>query len=338
MTIRLYFSFDYANDLWRANIVRSGWLTAARGADGLWDASMWESIKKDGEYAIRRAIDKELNKTSVTVVLIGQRTAQRKWIQYEIIESVKRGNGLLGVFINGLRDQHGVVSPRGNNPLDPIYFEKDGTKFFLSQFYQTYDWIYNHGFKNFASWVEQAAKSTISASNLELKAASKRSFPFPFLDSTPRAFERTLRVFLCHATNDKPSVRELYNRLRSDNVDPWLDEEKLLPGQDWRLEIPQAVRTSDVVIVCLSRQSINKTGYVQKELRLALDVADEQPEGAIYLIPARLEKCEVPKRLQRWHWVDLFERHGYYRLMSALQVRAGALDISPPRSYSASSP
>lgn len=338
MNIRLYFSFDYANDLWRANIVRNSWMTANRGADGLWDASMWESIKRDGEHAIRRAIDKELNKTSVTVLLIGQRTAQRKWIQYEISESVERGNGLLGVYINGLRDQHGVVSRRGNNPLDTIHFIKEGTKVSASQLYQTYDWIYNHGFENFASWVEQAARSTISASNLEPRGTNNRSVPIPLLDSESRVSKRALRAFLCHATNDKPSVRELYNRLSSDNVDPWLDEERLLPGQDWQLEIPQAVRASDVVIVCLSRDSINKSGYVQKELRLALDVADEQPEGTIYLIPVRLEKCDVPKRLQRWHWVDLFERNGYYRLMSALQVRARALDTSSPKSDSRSAP
>jgi len=338
MNRRLYFSFDYANDLWRANIVRNSWMVADRGADGLWGASTWESIKREGEHAIKRAVDKELNKTSVTVVLIGQSTSQRKWIQYEIIESVKRGNGLLGVYINGLRDQHGVVSQRGNNPLDPIYLKKDGAKIFLPQLYQTYDWIYNHGFENFASWVEQAAKFKIPTSDLELKAANTRSVPIPFLDSPSRVSNRTLRVFLCHATNDKPGVRELYRRLRSDNVDPWLDEEKLLPGQDWQLEIPQAVRASDIVIVCLSQNSINKTGYVQKELRLALDVADEQPEGTIYLIPVRLEKCEVPRRLQRWHWVDLFERNGYYRLMSALNVRARALDISSPKLDSRSSP
>jgi len=72
-----------------------------------------------------------------------------------------------------------------------------------------------------------------------------------------------LRVFLCHATGDKPAVRKLYQRLCAEGIDAWLDEEKLLPGQDWRLEIPKAVRESDAVIVCLSRGSITKAGYVQ---------------------------------------------------------------------------
>ena len=86
---------------------------------------------------------------------------------------------------------------------------------------------------------------------------------------------RSLRIFLCHSSADKPAVRELYQRLRADGFEPWLDEEDLLPGQDWQREIPKAVRNSDVVIVCLSRDSITKRGYVNKEIKVALDVADD---------------------------------------------------------------
>jgi formylglycine-generating enzyme required for sulfatase activity len=147
-------------------------------------------------------------------------------------------------------------------------------------------------------------------------------------DNAKRKPKRVLRVFLCHASGDKPAVRELHQRLCAQGIDAWLDEEKLLPGQDWQLEIPKAVRVSDVVIVCLSKKSINKAGFVQKEIKIALDVADEQPEGAIFLIPARLEECQVPDRLSRWQWVSLFEVKGYDRLMRALQSRADALGIS----------
>jgi len=139
---------------------------------------------------------------------------------------------------------------------------------------------------------------------------------------------RALRVFLCHSSGDKPAVRELYQRLCAEGIDAWLDEEKLLPGQNWQLEIPKAVRASDVVLVCLSRNSINKAGYIQKEIKFALDVADEQPEGAIFLIPAKLEECDVPDRLSQWQWVNLYEAKGYERLMRALHARADALRIS----------
>jgi len=144
---------------------------------------------------------------------------------------------------------------------------------------------------------------------------------------TPMESSRQLKVFLCHASGDKPTVRNLYRRLRSDGIAPWLDEEDLLPGQDWQLEIPKAVRSSDVVIICLSSRAITKAGYVQKEIKDALDVADRQPEGTIFLIPLRLEVCEVPERLRRWQWVDLFREIGYERLLRALRARAESLGL-----------
>ena len=105
-------------------------------------------------------------------------------------------------------------------------------------------------------------------------------------------------------------------------IDAWLDQEKLLPGQDWREEIPRAVREADVVIVCLSNSSITKEGYIQTEITFALDVAKEKPEGTIFLIPTRLEDCEVPDRLSRWQWVDLFRQNGHEQLMRSLRLRA----------------
>ena len=138
---------------------------------------------------------------------------------------------------------------------------------------------------------------------------------------------RKLKVFLCHSKDDKPKVRELYRRLVADGFDAWLDEEKLMPGQDWDLEIRKAVRATDVVVVCLSNGSVTKTGYVQKEIRFALDVADEQPEGAIFIIPARIEECEAPLRLSKWQWVNLFEETGYERLKASLILRANKVGI-----------
>jgi hypothetical protein len=136
------------------------------------------------------------------------------------------------------------------------------------------------------------------------------------------ASHRHLRVFLCHSSGDKPAVRELYQHLQAEDIEPWLDEKNLLPGQDWEYEIRKAVRATDVVIICLSQGSINRAGYVQKEIKFALDVADEQPEGRIFLIPARLEECNIPDRLRHLHWVNLFEENGYENLIRALRERA----------------
>ena len=139
---------------------------------------------------------------------------------------------------------------------------------------------------------------------------------------------RSLKVFLCHASDDKPKVRDFYSRLTNDGIDAWLDKEKLLPGQNWKIEIPKAVIDSDVVIVCLSAHSLNKEGFVQKEIKLALDSADEKPAGTIFIIPARLEDCDVPERLSQFQWVDLFSDNGYEWLLKALQLRASTLGIS----------
>jgi tetratricopeptide (TPR) repeat protein len=133
---------------------------------------------------------------------------------------------------------------------------------------------------------------------------------------------RPLRIFLCHASDDKTKVHSLYSKLTADGFDTWLDEENLLPGQEWQIEIPKAVQNTDVVIVCLSKKFIVKEGYGQKEIKLALDVADEKPEGTIFLIPAKLEECKVPDRLIRWQWVELFKQKGYMKLKRALNSRA----------------
>jgi hypothetical protein len=139
---------------------------------------------------------------------------------------------------------------------------------------------------------------------------------------------RPLRVFLCHASGGIPAVKKIYERLMEDGIDAWLDKEKLIPGQDWQSEIQKAVKNSDVVVVCLSSQSLTEEGSVQKEIKFALDKADEKPDGTIFIIPARLENCEIPERLGKFHWVDLFSEDGYERLMKALQVRAANLGIS----------
>lgn len=131
--------------------------------------------------------------------------------------------------------------------------------------------------------------------------------------------ERPLKVFLCHGKEDKPSVRSLHNRLQAMGIQSWLDEEQLLPGQDWKFEILRNIRQADIVIVCLSKKSVEKTGVVQKEIREALDAADERPDGVVFLIPARLEECDVPDRLRGKQWVDLFSPDGFDLLLKSLR-------------------
>ncbi|MCL4530139.1 MAG: toll/interleukin-1 receptor domain-containing protein [Chloroflexi bacterium] len=143
---------------------------------------------------------------------------------------------------------------------------------------------------------------------------------------------RKLRVFLCHASQDKPIVRELYQRLLAEGwIDPWLDKEKLLPGQDWDMEIEKAVETADAVIACLSNNSVTKEGYVQKELRKVLDIALEKPEGTIFIIPIRFDNCKSPRRLKDLHYLDYFPTpnrdSAYNKLITSLEVRKTTIGI-----------
>jgi len=140
--------------------------------------------------------------------------------------------------------------------------------------------------------------------------------------------KRPLKVFLCHASADKPAVRDLYKRLTADGVDAWLDVESLLPGQKWKIEIPKAIQNSDIILVCLSKESVNKEGFVQREIREALDVAKEKLDETIFIIPAKLEDCDVPARLDEYHWVNLYEEGGYKKLVGSLQSRAKTVDAT----------
>jgi formylglycine-generating enzyme required for sulfatase activity len=87
------------------------------------------------------------------------------------------------------------------------------------------------------------------------------------------------------------------------------------------------VRAAEAIIVCLSQSSISKEGYVQKEIGYALDVAEEKPEGTLFIFPLKLEDCDIPPRLSRWQAGRLFAERGYERLVQALKIRADALGV-----------
>lgn len=106
-----------------------------------------------------------------------------------------------------------------------------------------------------------------------------------------------------------------------DEIDAWLDIEKLQPGQDWQHEIRNAILKSDVIIVCLSRGFDKQHGYRHEELKLALAKANFIPDDQVFIIPVRLEECNMPESLRHLHRVDLFETGGYGKLLHALRNR-----------------
>jgi hypothetical protein len=145
MARRVFFSFHYERDIWRANVVRNSWVTQDRVASGFFDASLWEEAKKKGDAAVKAMIDDALRNTSVTAVLIGAETASRTYVKYEIDQSIARGNGLIGVRIEKIADRSGKTDAAGPNPLPPRY--------------KLYRWFADKGYDNFGRWVEDAAKT-----------------------------------------------------------------------------------------------------------------------------------------------------------------------------------
>jgi hypothetical protein len=142
--------------------------------------------------------------------------------------------------------------------------------------------------------------------------------------------------FLCYAKENVETVRQLAEHLKAEGwIDPWLDEEDILPGQKWEDRVVQAVHESHAVIVFLSKIAIESEGFFHKELNLALDTAEEKPDGTIFIIPIRLDICDVPLRLSQYQYVDYFgddlkRERVYENLLTALGLRAKGLGIKFP--------
>jgi hypothetical protein len=125
MARRVFFSFHHQQDSWRVAQVRNSWLLQKGQTNTFMDAAAWEAVRRKGDNIVKKWIDRELNGTGVTVVLIGRYTAQRRYVQYEIEQSYKRGNGLLGIYIHGIKNPNGHTSAKGKNPLKHIVVTAD---------------------------------------------------------------------------------------------------------------------------------------------------------------------------------------------------------------------
>jgi hypothetical protein len=191
MARKVFFSFHYERDVWRANVVRNSWVPKDNYIKaGFIDSAEFEKIKKKGDQAIKKWIDEQLEGTSVTVVLIGAETYSRKWIRYEIIKSFDRSNGLLGVYIHNIKDENGKVDLKGPNPFnyvailiskngDAYYYEWNGSDWIEFSLYpkcsltfdeeywtgklytikpNLYDWVDDNGYENLSDWIEESAR------------------------------------------------------------------------------------------------------------------------------------------------------------------------------------
>lgn len=142
MTRKVFFSFKY-EDVSRAMVVRNSWVTQGKVAAGFIDKADFEEVKKQGDTAIEKWIDNQLEGTSVSVVLVGEKTCSSRWVKYEIDKSIERGNGLLGIDISKIKDLQGNTSERCGQ---------------IPKGYDFYLWFKEDGYEKMGDWIEKAAK------------------------------------------------------------------------------------------------------------------------------------------------------------------------------------
>ena len=142
MARNVFFSFEY-KDVSRAMVVRNSWVTQGKTAAGFIDAADFEKLKKQGDTAIQNWIDSQLNGTSVTVVLVGEKTCNSRWVKYEIAQSKEIGNGMLGIDISKIKDLQSKTTERCGK---------------IPQGYDFYLWNKDDGYNNMGDWIEKAAK------------------------------------------------------------------------------------------------------------------------------------------------------------------------------------
>src|SRR5216684_8299031 len=189
MAKRVYFAFHYQDVIdFRANVVRKHNFTGGVESAGYYDHSIWEEAKKTSPLALKRLINTELQNTTVTAILIGSHTWARRWVRYEIMKRIERGNRLLGVHINGIKGKDAKCKELGPNPFDNLGLEidsdgtmakptewkdgkwcyysdldpfsvsqpaggKPGKHLKLSHWLRVYDWVADRGYDNFSSWI-----------------------------------------------------------------------------------------------------------------------------------------------------------------------------------------
>ena len=158
MARRVFYSFHYKPDCSRAAQVRN--IKALEGNQPAADND-WEEVTEGGDKAIKEWISDQMNGRTCTVVLVGSKTANRKWINHEIIKSWDDGMGVVGIYIHGLKNLDGKISTKGDNPFDYIEYGDSGKKLSSivkcytpsgSNSQEKYDWISKH----IANAVEEA--------------------------------------------------------------------------------------------------------------------------------------------------------------------------------------
>ncbi|MDT4012501.1 MULTISPECIES: TIR domain-containing protein [Staphylococcus] len=158
MSRRVYFSFHYDNDISRVMTVRNSGLTKNDKVMGFIDKAEFETIKRNGKIAVQNWIDGQLKGTSVTIVLVGAETLNRPYVQYEILESLKRGNKIIGISIGNIKDLNGYKST-SQSFCKNIGEDEFGNSIWFDDIIQgKYDYIIDDGYNNLPRWIDDSFK------------------------------------------------------------------------------------------------------------------------------------------------------------------------------------
>jgi hypothetical protein len=138
-------------------------------------------------------------------------------------------------------------------------------------------------------------------------------------------------IFLSYASPDLERVRDYYNYLIAEGFEPWFDKQRLVAGQNWDLELKRALGRAAVIVVFLSKNSIQRRGYLRREVRIALDQAQTRLVDDIYVIPVMLDEVEVPMELQDIQVVMWNDENPFDALKRAVQTQLEKLGAENER-------
>lgn len=157
MARRVFFSFHHQNDIWEVNQVRNAYaLRGLRETQPIIDGAAFEAIKRQGDYAVKNWIDREMRGCGVLAVLIGPQTYSRRWVKYEIEKAHTDRMGIIGISLQGMRGRNGFeTKASGPSPFD---YANIGTLLTRPSI-PTYSWVYDSGRNNISTWVEAAARA-----------------------------------------------------------------------------------------------------------------------------------------------------------------------------------
>jgi hypothetical protein len=150
-------------------------------------------------------------------------------------------------------------------------------------------------------------------------AAAKICEKLLSMKSKGESTQRVVKIFLSYAGEDETEVRGIYQRLALEGFKPWMAPDDILPGENWSRSIERAIRDADFFIPILTKNSVDKRGFRQRENKQALDIWLEKMARDIYIIPTRLDDCGIPEELATFQCVDLYKEGGWKLLIRAIR-------------------